>query len=123
FAGDGLEPPASDDDLPRFMELDPMEEGDRALVSTSLVARRLAARAGLVDDPGPPVVPATGQHPVLYTRSSPSPAGRKPAAARPSDDDDAARAGPARSRRRLAIASAIALLLLALAAVVLWTVL
>lgn len=62
LSGEGLKAPAADDDLPRFIELDPMEEGARALATTSVVARRLAARAGLVDDPGPPVVPATGQH-------------------------------------------------------------
>lgn len=62
FAGNGLAAPAGADDVPRFTELDPMEEGERALLATSQVARRLAARAGIGDDPGPPVVPATGQH-------------------------------------------------------------
>lgn len=60
--GHGLQAPLCDDDLPRFVEMDHREEGARALASTSVVARRLAARAGLVEDPGPPVVPATGQH-------------------------------------------------------------
>ncbi len=63
--GDELPPAASADDLPRFVEFDPREEGERALTSTSYVARRLAARAGIGDDPGPPVVPSTGQHPVI----------------------------------------------------------
>jgi protein phosphatase len=59
--GDAL-PPVRDPhgDRPRFVEFDPREEGARALTSTSYVARRLAARAGLGPDPGPPVVPATG---------------------------------------------------------------
>jgi PPM family protein phosphatase len=65
FDGDALAAPASPEDLPRFIELDPAEEGDRALTDTSWVARRLAARAGVVDDPGPPVVPATGQHAII----------------------------------------------------------
>lgn len=60
--GSGLAPPASEDDLPRFVEFDPDEEGARALHSTSYVVRRLAARVGIGDDPGPPIVPATGQH-------------------------------------------------------------
>ncbi|MCB9562713.1 MAG: serine/threonine-protein phosphatase [Kofleriaceae bacterium] len=63
--GDDLAPPASPEDLPRYTEIDPHEEGDRALYSTSYVARRLAARVGIGEDPGPPVVPATGQHAVL----------------------------------------------------------
>ena len=62
FDGDALAEPSSEDDLPRFVELDTMEEGERALATTSNVARRLAARAGIVADPGGPVVPATGQH-------------------------------------------------------------
>lgn len=61
FDGDGLKPPRNPEDLPRFVEIDPMEEGDRAMSTTSKVARRLAARAGIGDDPGPPVVPVTGQ--------------------------------------------------------------
>jgi serine/threonine protein phosphatase PrpC len=61
FDGDGLAFPHAED-VPRFTELDPMEEGDRALVDTSVVARRLAAQMGIGEDPGPPVVPATGQH-------------------------------------------------------------
>ncbi|HVV84067.1 MAG TPA: protein phosphatase 2C domain-containing protein, partial [Kofleriaceae bacterium] len=59
--GDALPPPVDDPaDRPRFVEFDPREEGPRALTSTSNVARRLAARAGLGPDPGPPIVPATG---------------------------------------------------------------
>jgi protein phosphatase len=63
--GEELAEPSSEDDLPRYTELDPHEEGERALYSTSYVARRLAARVGIGDDPGPPIVPATGQHMVI----------------------------------------------------------
>jgi hypothetical protein len=49
------------------------------------VARRLAARVGIGEDPGPPVVPATGQHRAL----------RLPAAVRVPVEDVA---GPARQR-------------------------
>jgi serine/threonine protein phosphatase PrpC len=62
ISGAGVAAPASEEDLPRFIEFDPDEEGARALHSTSYVVRRLAARVGIGDDPGPPVVPATGQH-------------------------------------------------------------
>ena len=59
--GDALPPATGDDsDRPRFTEFDPREEGPSALTSTSHVARRLAARAGLAPDPGPLVVPVTG---------------------------------------------------------------
>ncbi len=58
WQGDGLLPPRPEEP-PRFVELDPMEEGQRALTTTSRVARRLAARIGLVDDPGGPAVPGT----------------------------------------------------------------
>lgn len=68
FDGPGLALPIGED-VPRFTEMDPMEDGDRALVSTSRVAQRLAAQLGLGEDPGPPVVPATGQH----TTPSPPP--------------------------------------------------
>ncbi len=63
--GDALPAPASTDEAPRFVEFDPREEGERALTSTSYVARRLAARAGVGNDPGPPVLPATGQHAII----------------------------------------------------------
>jgi serine/threonine protein phosphatase PrpC len=62
FTGERLAPPAGDDDRPRFAELDPNEEGESALTSTSFVGRRLAARAGLRPDSLPPPIPATGQH-------------------------------------------------------------
>ena len=86
IGGDGVEPPASAEDLPRFVEFDPREEGARALHSTSFVVRRLAARVGIGEDPGDPVVPATGQHLAL-------PRGRT---ARPMSISDVA--GPARAR-------------------------
>jgi len=65
FSGDGLPEPASEDDLPKFIEFDPMEEGERATTTTSRVARRLAARAGVTEDSGPRPIPATGQHPTI----------------------------------------------------------
>lgn len=65
FGGEGLRQPFGEDDLPRFVEFNPMEEGPGALTTTSWVARRLAAQAGIGDDPGPPSVPATGQHAVF----------------------------------------------------------
>jgi serine/threonine protein phosphatase PrpC len=60
-----LDAPSSQDDLPRFVEFDPREEGERALHSTSFVVRRLAARVGIGEDPGDPVVPATGTHMIV----------------------------------------------------------
>lgn len=74
FTGDRLRPPMSEDDLPRFTELDPHEE---ALTTTSWVARRLAAKAGIGDEEvRGPVVPATGQHSTL------SPTGKGPSVRR-----------------------------------------
>ncbi|MBP9087370.1 MAG: serine/threonine-protein phosphatase [Kofleriaceae bacterium] len=49
-------------ETPKFREFDPQKEGAPALTSTSLVARRLAARAGVDTDPGPEMLPVTGQH-------------------------------------------------------------
>ncbi len=72
-AGEALAPPASPEDLPRYTEIDPREEGERALYSTSYVARRLAARVGIGEDPGPPVVPATGQHAIVSRGRTPAP--------------------------------------------------
>lgn len=79
FEGEVLPLPVGDDDRPRFTEVDITEEGDRALTSTSVVARRLAARAGLRHDTRPPPLPATGQH----------------RAVRPPADLDAQSSGPA----------------------------
>jgi serine/threonine protein phosphatase PrpC len=65
FGGEELREPAGPEDLPRFSEFDPAEEGERAVTSTSRVARRLAARAGMADDTPVKPLPATGQHPAL----------------------------------------------------------
>ena len=53
---------AQPNERPTFHEFDPQKEGAPALTSTSYVARRLAARAGVDTDPGPPILPVTGQH-------------------------------------------------------------
>jgi PPM family protein phosphatase len=79
--GDDLAEPLSPDDLPRYTEIDPHEEGDRALYTTSYVARRLAARLGIGDDPGPPVVPATGQHSIVSSPVSAASADASPTTA------------------------------------------
>jgi serine/threonine protein phosphatase PrpC len=63
--GERLAPPRDDEDLPRFREFDPQQEGDPALTSTSYVARRLAARIGIPTPSIPPSIPVTGQHPVM----------------------------------------------------------
>lgn len=60
FSGQRLPAATGDVDL-RYLELDPMEEGERSLFDTSVIAHRLAARIGIGEDPAPPVVPATGQ--------------------------------------------------------------
>jgi protein phosphatase len=65
FLGEGLPPPGGEADLPRFVEFDPMEEGERAITTTSRVARRLAARAGMGDDTPVKAFPPTGQHTAL----------------------------------------------------------
>jgi PPM family protein phosphatase len=62
FSGDGLDEASGPEDLPRFVEFDPMEEGDKAVTTTSRVGRRLAARAGVGTDPGPSPIPATAQY-------------------------------------------------------------
>jgi protein phosphatase len=67
-AGERLIEPTGDDDLPKFREFDPQQEGDPALTSTSYVARRLAARIGLPTASIPPSIPVTGQHAVLRSR-------------------------------------------------------
>jgi protein phosphatase len=66
--GDRLVPPRDDDDLPKFREFDPQQEGDPALTSTSYVARRLAARIGIPTASIPPSIPVTGQHAVLRSQ-------------------------------------------------------
>jgi serine/threonine protein phosphatase PrpC len=71
--GDALPAPSDEDDLPRYLEFDPHEEGEDALTSTSHVVRRLAARAGLGADPHPKRLPATGQYMAVVDTRPPSP--------------------------------------------------
>ena len=59
-AGERLQPPRDEHDLPTFMEFDPQKEGDPALTDTSYVARRLAAKIGLPTHSIPPSIPVTG---------------------------------------------------------------
>lgn len=89
--GDHLAPPRDDDDLPRFREFDPQQEGDPALTSTSYVARRLAARIGIPTASIPPSIPVTGQHAVLRSQIR----ARLPATSLPIEAP-----GPARGRLR-----------------------
>jgi serine/threonine protein phosphatase PrpC len=91
-AGDRLEPPKNDDDLPTFREFDPQKEGDPALTADSYVARRLAARIGIPTSEIPPSIPVTGQHAILRSRVGI----RVPATALPVEDVE----GPARRRLR-----------------------
>jgi serine/threonine protein phosphatase PrpC len=96
IAGDRLDPPTDDDDLPKFREFDPQKEGDPALTSDSYVARRLAAKIGLPTSSIPPSIPVTGQHAILRSRVGM----RVPATALPIEDLD----GPARQHLRTPIA-------------------
>src|SRR6185503_18148595 len=90
--GGRLEPPRDAEDLPKFREFDPQQEGDPALTSTSYVARRLAAKIGIPTASIPPSIPVTGQHAVLRSRVGM----RVPSTALPLEDVD----GPARKRLR-----------------------
>ena len=63
--GDELAKPLAGDDELRFTELDPSLDGEMALSTTSMVARRLAHKAGLRKDGWPLAIPATSQHPVV----------------------------------------------------------
>jgi protein phosphatase len=68
FGGDALPEPKNEEDLPKFVEFDPAEEGERSFTTTSRVARRLAARAGVGEETshsGPRPLPPTGQHRAL----------------------------------------------------------
>jgi len=116
FTGAALRAADSEDDLPRFVEINPQEEGERALATTSWVARRLAARAGLADDPGPPVLPTTGQHPV-YSGQVPEPGDRDVA-----DDPRGPAAAVLAERERLGLVAWVvaALAAIALLAWLLW---
>lgn len=87
--GQRFRPPADAEDLPVFKEFDPQKEGDPALTETSHVARRLAARMGILSSPIPPSIPVTGQHSVLRSQIAP----HEPAALVDLD-------GPARERLR-----------------------
>jgi protein phosphatase len=91
-AGEHLAPPKDDDDLPKFREFDPQQEGDPALTSTSYVARRLAAKIGIPTPAIPPSIPVTGQHAVLRSQIGI----RMPATALPIEEVE----GPARERLR-----------------------
>lgn len=93
LSGDRLVTPGGDDDLPKFREFDPQQEGDPALTSTSYVARRLAARIGIPTPSIPPSIPVTGQHAVLRSDIGI----RLPATALPIEQDVD---GPARRRLR-----------------------
>ncbi len=92
LAGERLVAPASEDDLPAFLEFDPQRQGDPALTPTSYVARRLAARIGLPTASIPPSIPSTGQHAVLRSEIG----DRLPATPLPLEDIE----GPARHRLR-----------------------
>ena len=95
-AGERLDAPSGDDDLPTFREFDPQKEGDHALTDTSYVARRLAARIGIPTHSIPPSIPVTGQHPALRS----SIGIRLPATALPIEDVE----GPAHQRvKRMAV--------------------
>src|SRR5262249_38622013 len=60
--------PKDPDDVPKFREFDPQQQGDPALTSTSYVARRLAARIGIPTPSIPPSIPVTGQHAILRSQ-------------------------------------------------------
>lgn len=77
FSGEHLRAPRGDDDQPRFTELDPREEGERALTQTSRVARRLAHRAGLRPDSSDDALPATGPHAVVRVGAEAAPRPRR----------------------------------------------
>jgi PPM family protein phosphatase len=94
--GERLVPPYDDDDLPKFKEFDPQQEGDPALTSTSYVARRLAAKIGLPTASIPPSIPVTGQHAVLRSQIGI----RVPSTALPIEEVE----GPARGRLRPGVA-------------------
>ncbi|MEZ4359754.1 MAG: protein phosphatase 2C domain-containing protein [Kofleriaceae bacterium] len=67
---------AGEDDLPRFREFDPQQEGDPALTSTSQVQRRLAARVGLAANAKEMAIPVTGQHLMVRRPPRAAPAAR-----------------------------------------------
>jgi len=114
FSGAGLGEPG--DEEVQFAELDPAQVGDDAITRTSKVAKRLAAKAGLLDDvdaPSTEVLPATGMYPVL--RDVPAKGGASQRPAEPAGERW-------RSGSRLGLlAWGVAIVLLALAlAIILW---
>lgn len=80
FLGEALEP-AGDDDSLEFSELDPAQEGDEAITHTSKVAKKLAAKAGLIGPLAGNEIPATGMHPAIRRPMVP-PDGQGPATQR-----------------------------------------
>lgn len=73
--GNSLRDPLPGDQAPRFTELVHDLDGQDALRTTSVVAKRLAHKAGLRSQAFPQAVPATGQHPVVRVETDlPNPA-------------------------------------------------
>ncbi|MBT8492732.1 MAG: protein phosphatase 2C domain-containing protein, partial [Deltaproteobacteria bacterium] len=70
FGGEVLEVPEAGEKV-EFRELDPSESGSEAVTSTSKVARKLAARAGIIDEAPANEVPATGMHPAIRDHHPP----------------------------------------------------
>lgn len=126
FAGEGLPDSSGAEDLPRFVEFDPAEEGERSLTTTSRVARRLAARAGVGEEPPGRPLPPTGQHAAMSERDLER-AARRSVGAEPAEGSALGpRFGPATAaveqRSRLGAIGWIlgALALLAIAALFFW---
>jgi PPM family protein phosphatase len=119
FDGDALPAARDVDDLPKFLEFDPAEEGERSVTTTSRVARRLAARAGVGTDPGPSPLPATGQHPIIR-RADVARAAARSLGAEPGRLAPAQAAVAERSRLGLLAWLIAGVAILALAAVFLW---
>jgi len=88
FSGDDLAEAGPAEQV-EFVELDPSETGDDAVTRTSKVARRLAARAGLIDDQPTDQLPATGMYPAILG-----------AAGGPGQRGSRTRGGPAERRWR-----------------------
>ncbi len=65
FDGEGLAAASKNDLEPRFTEIDPNEDGEASLTTTSNVGKRLAHRAGLRSSLSSPPIPATGTHAVV----------------------------------------------------------
>jgi len=86
FRGAQLREPG--DEQVGFAELDPAQAGEDAITRTSRVAKRLAAKAGLLDEldaPSTEEVPATGMYPVVSgvpAKSAAAPQAAQPAGER-----------------------------------------